>query len=562
MNALWRGSRATQLRIASGLILFVHATLHFLNLGLAFVSVEAAAAMQLVREAVQHSAPGTIVIYAALVTHLTLALARLVQVQKFRMPLSTWIQYLSGLAIPILLIPHVTFVRPATEIFEVDVEIGFISGLIWGTWAGWKQGLLLVLVWLHACIGIFMWLRNANWWVRWEPAMAAFAAFVPSWALAGYASEGRRVAALLADPATRREVQTAYNWPDPGAMATIADLRDATFMAFYIALAAAVLAWALRRILTRRGKIEITYRRGPVVKSARGASLLDISRANGIPHAALCGGRGRCSTCRVIIEDGAEHLAPPSEAELKTLASANAPANARLACQIRPTEPMTVFRVFRGDGVRDRAHASQGEERRLAILFLDIRGFTARTAGQYPYDVVFLLNRFFDAVVPQITGNHGTVDKYLGDGLLAIFDEKTPEASARKAIQACAGIGSALATFNTTLKSEGIAPIDIGMGLHLGDLVLGEIGAADHAPRTIIGDTVNAASRLEGETKTMKVELLVSGSVLEAAGHDIAFLPMVSMTLRGRDEPLEALPVARASRLVSALKGADVMASA
>ena len=113
------------------------------------------------------------------------------------------------------------------------------------------------------------------------------------------------------------------------------------------------------------------------------------------PHTALCGGKGRCTTCRVIVEDGADQLPEPSDIEARSLAAVSAPEGARLACQIRPTEPITAFRMFRPDGARHRAHASQGQERQLAVLFLDMRGFTSRTTGQLPYDIVFLLNRFF-----------------------------------------------------------------------------------------------------------------------------------------------------------------------
>ncbi|MGR3802374.1 adenylate/guanylate cyclase domain-containing protein [Marinibacterium profundimaris] len=553
MSALWRGSRVAKLRIASGLVLFTHALLHFLNLGLVLVSVEAAAAMQAARQVVQLSAPGTVLLYGALLTHVALALARLVTLRRFRMPLAIWVQYLFGLAIPVLLIPHFTFVRGAQQGFDVDVEIGFIAGLIWGTPDGWRQGLLLLLVWIHGCIGLHMWLRLTRWWPRWEPVMAGLAVFVPTWALAGYVTEGRRISGLLADPAIAPAVREVYNWPDAAAFVSLMRLQDGTKMAFFAALGAAVLAWIIRRLLARRGTVRISYVGGPTVTTRRGPTLLEISRAHDVPHAALCGGRGRCSTCRVIVEEGADQLPPPSEAEARTLAAVNAPPGARLACQMRPAESLTVFRVFRNDGRRHRAHASQGEERRLAILFLDIRGFTARTAGQFPYDVVFLLNRFFDAIVPQITGCGGIVDKYLGDGLLAVFDGRDEATSARMALRAAEGIGSALATFNATLRAEGAAPVRIGIGLHLGDLVMGEIGAAGNAPRTIIGDTVNAASRLEGETKTLQVELLISGPLLRAAGHDTSGLPMVWLELRGRDAPLDALPVSRAERLDSAL---------
>jgi adenylate cyclase len=203
-----------------------------------------------------------------------------------------------------------------------------------------------------------------------------------------------------------------------------------------------------------------------------------------------------------------------------------------------------VFRVFRPEGGRQRSHASQGRERRLAVLFLDMRGFTSRTAGQLPYDVLFLLNRFFDAIVPPILRAGGTVDKYLGDGLLAVFDLSDAKASAQAALRAADWIGTALEAFNQNLALEGGERVRIGIGLHLGNLVLGEIGAAGHAPRTIIGDTVNVASRLEAATKDHGVGLLVSGDLLHAAGVDPDRFEMVTLTLRGVAGPVVALPLA------------------
>ena len=273
MSALWRGSRVAKLRIASGLVLFTHALFHFINLGLVLVSVEAAAAMQEVREAIQHSPPGSLVLYGALLSHVVLALARLAGMRRFRMPLSAWVQYLFGLAIPILLIPHFTFARLADQEFGVNVQIGFIAGLIWDTPDGWKQALLLIFVWVHGCIGLHMWLRMTNWWQRWEPVMAGLAVFVPTWAMAGYVAEARRITALLADPATAPLARAGYNWPDAATFATLIDIRHATLAAFYAALAATALAWGLRRLLARRGTFRVTYVGGPQVTSPRGPTL-------------------------------------------------------------------------------------------------------------------------------------------------------------------------------------------------------------------------------------------------------------------------------------------------
>ena len=178
-----------------------------------------------------------------------------------------------------------------------------------------------------------------------------------------------------------------------------------------------------------------------------------------------------------------------------------------------------------------------------------MRGFTARTTGQLPYDVVFLLNRFFDAIVPSIQKAGGTVDKYLGDGLLAVFELPDPGASARAGLAAAHDIGTALTKFNASLEAEGAPEVRIGLSLHLGPVVLGEIGAAGAAPRTLIGDAVNTASRLEGQTKPMGVEGLISVPLLQAAGIDTSSLDLTELNLRGVAEPLFALPVARLADL-------------
>ena len=198
-----------------------------------------------------------------------------------------------------------------------------------------------------------------------------------------------------------------------------------------------------------------------------------------------------------------------------------------------------------------------GEEKTIAVLFLDIRGFTARSAELLPYDVVFLLNRFFDAIVPEVTKAGGAVDKYMGDGLLALFETDDTASSAQAALTATANIGASLARFNRLLASEGEDPIRIGMGLHTGTVVLGEIGAAGHAPRTLIGATVNAASRLEAKTKELGVELLVSRDVFEAASLSQSEAEYQQFQLRGVEKAVKALPLERASHLQKIILGSN-----
>jgi adenylate cyclase len=458
-----------------------------------------------------------------------------------------------GLIIPLLLIKHIVHTRMASGLYDVNDEFSYISILLWGNWGGFMQALLLLIVWVHGCLGLHFWLSNTRWWHQWLNVLIGVAVFVPGFALAGFLTEGRRVLALFQDESTRLALMEEFNWPSPETFDALIATADFLLLGFWAILGLVALVFIARKLSTKRRSIRIQYVDGPEVSTGKGPTLLEVSRANGVPHTALCGGRGRCTTCRVIIEDGADFLHPPSEAEARSLTAVNAPPNARLACQIKPTESLTVFRVFKPDGRRGRAHASQGAERRLAILFLDMRGFTARTTGQLPYDVVFLLNRFFDVVVPCITGAGGSVDKYLGDGLLAVFETEDEASSAQAALKAAAGIGAAVKAFNKILAAEGAPPVAIGIGLHLGNLVLGEIGAAGNAPRTLIGDSVNTASRLEGKTKELTVELLVSEILLQTAGHETGGLEIITLQLRGVTTPLPALAVKSGSDLFGIL---------
>ena len=540
---LWRGTWFTRARIVTGLILFTFALFHFLNVGVGLISPRWMAVGQDLRQVVTRSLVGAVILYAALLTHAALALISLANRRSLRMPWWNALQYIFGLMIPLLLISHIVHTRGAHTMFGVNDRMGYIIALIWDTTDGWLQALLLLLVWLHGCIGLHFWLRGQGWWVRLAPLWAGLAALIPAFALAGFLTEGRRMRTIFVDPQTRAAAMDWYHWPDMAQFRALIGYETLGTRIFLALLALAALIHVARRLMRRRRSVRIRYADGPEVTAPRGLTLLEISRMHGVPHTALCGGRGRCTTCRVVIEDGAEHLPPAAPAEAGSLRAVNAGPNTRLACQVRPDHPATVYRVFMPDGRRGRAHSSQGEEQRLAILFLDMRGFTTRTTGQLPYDVVFLLNRFFDAVVPPIRNAGGQVDKYLGDGLLAIFETGTAQSSALAALHAAVGVSAALTDFNTQLKREGEPEIRIGLGLHLGNVVVGEIGAGGDAPRTIIGDSVNTASRLEGMTKELGVELLVSGPLLEAAGLDTTDLELEILHLRGRPEPLAALPL-------------------
>lgn len=545
-HVLWRGSLATRIRIVSGLVLMVYLAAHLLNIAAVLVSPAFAAAFQDVRMWVTRAPAGMAIVSAAGIAHLLFSLTKIVQKRSLRMPISEYLQIGLGLSIPLFLSSHVVYTLVATEQLSVDTQIFYLVSLIWGRSDGWLQAIFVLVAWGHGVIGLHMWLGQTAWWRRNLVWLAALGALIPTVALLGYVDAGRTVTEVLGDAGTRSAAFAYWNYPDGTGFRLLAQIDGLTDQIIIASLIALGVVLAIRHtIIALRKPIRVTYTDGPTLRAARGQTVLETSQSGGLAHIALCGGRGRCTTCRVLVSDGGDNLPAPTASELRSLAAVSAAAGTRLACQVRPTGPVTVTRVFGADGKRARSH--QGKEAQLAVLFLDMRGFTARTDGQLPYDVVFLLNRFFDEIVPPINAAGGTVDKYMGDGLMAVFETDSAETSAKAALDATQGIGEALARFNAKLDSEGSTPVAIGVGVHLGNVVLGEIGAAGQAPRTLIGDTVNIASRLESETKSLGVEALISESALAAAGVTLSQNALVSLQLRGRDAPLMALALSKAN---------------
>ncbi|MEX0303769.1 MAG: adenylate/guanylate cyclase domain-containing protein, partial [Leisingera sp.] len=525
-----------------------YAFFHFINIGLGLLSPVWMEEFQDGRQLISRSLLGSLILYTSLILHAGLALWSLARRRSLKMRLAEALQTLLGFLIPLQLLSHLVFTRYSHEIYGVNDEMPYVIVLMWASPEVWQQSAMLLAVWIHGCIGLHYWLRLTRWWRPLIPWMTGLAVFVPGFALAGLLTEGRRIYGLFVEGSQRPALMEDFNWPSREAFAELFQADSRWFTGFLLLLGLAASAHVLNRLLRRRRAVRIRYAFGPEIRAERGMTLLQMSQANGVHHTSLCGGKGRCTTCRVVVDDGGETLPPPEPAEARSLERVKAPGNMRLACQIRPQSPLSVTRMFRPDGQKGRAHASQGSEQQLAILFLDMRGFTARTSGQLPYDVVFLLNRFFDAIVPAITEAGGTVDKYLGDGLLALFEAPSPDRSARAALDAAAAIGVALQDFNAGLP-DGEPDVRIGIGIHLGELVLGEIGSAAHAPRTIIGDSVNTASRLEAQTKELGVELLISAQVLQAAGYGTEGFALQQFQLRGVAEPLAALPVEHAAAL-------------
>jgi adenylate cyclase len=304
--------------------------------------------------------------------------------------------------------------------------------------------------------------------------------------------------------------------------------------------------------------VHLTYGEAKTVDAPTGLSILEMSRIGGIPHASVCGGRGRCSTCRVRVggPDRAK-LPPASPDEQKVLTRVGAPENVRLACQLRPPPgryritPLLPPSAGPVEAYRRQPQA-HGGERYVAILFCDLRGFTSISEGRLPYDIVFLLNRYFRATGHAVQAAGGRLDKFIGDGVMAIFGlDSEPEVACRQALDAARRMGLALDDLNEAMSGDLDQPLRIGIGLHAGSTIIGEMGYDRATSLTAIGDTVNVASRLESLTKEYAVELVVSQELVDRAGMDLSAAPRHEVEIRGRQGRLAVRAIKRAAELTT-----------
>jgi len=402
----------------------------------------------------------------------------------------------------------------------------------------------LVIAWVHAMIGLWFWLRLKPWYQRWQPILYAFALLMPTLAILGFFEGGRQVMAMAEDPAWVAQLTQDHPRPAPADAAFLDQLvvwvRYAFVAALLAVLAARLARWHWER---RRGVVRLTYPNGRVVEIVRGVSVLEASRMAGIPHAAVCGGRGRCSTCRIRVAGPQEAVLPPAPEEVKVLRRVGAAPDVRLACQLRPHGDLRVTPLLPATAqARDgfgRPGYLHGAEREIVILFGDLRSFTQLSEKKLPYDLVFLLNRYFAETGHAVEAAGGRIDKFIGDGVMALFGlDSGVEAGCREALAAARDMSERMETLNRALIHDLPEPLRIGIGIHTGPAIVGEMGYGTAVSITAVGDSVNTASRVEGLTKTYACELVISEAVALRAGVDLGAAARHEIEIRGRVEGL------------------------
>jgi adenylate cyclase len=397
---------AGRIRLWSSYVLFFYVVTHLLNHALGLISLRVLEAGRTWFVFIWHNPLGQTVLYGALLVHFCLALWSLYQRRTLRLSRWEWTQWILGVLIVPLGTIHVVGTRVAHELYNVDPGYPWVLGsLLVSNWTGIvRQFSLPLVVWLHACIGLHFAWRLRPWYRAWLPALYAFALLVPIAGIGGAGIALRDVAELAQRPGFLEELFVRVRVPTADQIATLYAIADALQFTALGLLAIMLLARPARTLWERRaGVVHLSYGERRTASHATGLTVLEMSRIAGIPHASVCGGRGRCSTCRVRIggEDRAK-LPPASAEEQKVLSRVGAPDNVRLACQLRPppgryrVTPLLPASAGPVEAYRRQPQAHGGEHY-VAILFADIRGFTSISEGKLPYDVVFILNRYFRA---------------------------------------------------------------------------------------------------------------------------------------------------------------------
>jgi adenylate cyclase len=567
---LIRGVGVRQIRLGCGLVLFAYLLSHFLNHALGNISMAALDAGLHYHLLFWHFPPVAAVFYGSAIIHSGLGVWALYQRRQFRWRAIEPLQLALGLSIPALIIAHIVGAKLGQSLFAYQK---LYPQELYSFWVArpyriWLMSSVLVIAWVHGSIGLYFWLRMKVFFKHAAPFLLAAAVLVPTLALLGFYQGGRSVVADSNNADWQASNLSAQKNGTPAQQRTLDDIADRLLIGYLGLIGLVLLAKGARALYERRGgMITLSYGNGRSVRVPKGLSVLEASLRNNVPHASVCGGRARCSTCRIRIVGDHGKLPEPSVREAFVLDRVGtADPSIRLACQLRPTESLSFFQLFIPQMMSAKADASQpqriGQERYLVSMFVDMRGSTKLAEQRLPFDTVFIVNRFLSAVSQAVIACGGQPNQFVGDGELALFGlHSSPQIACRQALKAAALIAANIEELNQFLSHDLHEPIRFGIGIHGGEVIIGDIGYRDHMVFTALGDAVNVAARLQDMTKSLACEAILSEEVRITAGVAAESLPEQEVTIRGRSGPMIVRTVDAAKKLSALVDDLTVVAA-
>ena len=506
------------LRMASGLILFTYIGAHLINHALGLISLGTAEAGMEIAIELWYSLPGTVLLYGAFATHFMMALFAVYERRTFRLPPLELLRIALGFTMPILLIGHAASTRLAYELFELSSDYTRVVSNIWASGSqGWQLG-LMAPGWLHGSLGLHFAFSRRSWYRKSRLVLFSAALLLPVLSALGFIAMGKELAASPEAAAAALEVLK----PDHAAQRlALSQWKDSVLNWYFSIIGAAFIAREIRNLLERRSKRlgSVAYP-GRTVRVPRGWSVLEASRSFHLPHAAMCGGRARCSTCRVRVTAGEQNLPPPANDEQATLKRIGATPDVRLACQLRPQGDISVEPLVRTARPIYRAAAPQrGGEREIAVLFCDFRNRAEVATDQLPQDLLYVLTLYVEGVGNAIRASGGTLSHVGADSICALFGHEGGGANpAQGALRAAGAIEGVIADLNNRLGRQRDSRVKIAVSIYSGRAAIGEIGASDPPMLMAVGEAIDGANELRKAAASRDKAFAISEKVYADAG--------------------------------------------
>ena len=551
-------------RTISGCILFFYVFTHLLNHSLGLISLDTMEQGRAIFLRFWRHDVLFYVLYGALSIHFLLGVYALARRRSFRMSRKEWIRNSCAVLIPFFLASHLSITLWGSRFLGLNDSYAFmiISTYIFDPFGYIILGLMLMLVWTHGSIGIIGLIEFREFYSKRRGLFQGLILGLPLIAYGGYIRASIELSeASQSNPITILELISNSNFTAEigEKIVSLSDLLQ--FLVYPILLSLFVAFYFIRNLLEKRfNSIQVQYTDGTNINVSRGSSLLEASHKAGRYHESVCGGRGRCTTCRVRVTSSLGELPKPNKIEQSVINRLNLDQSLRLACQLRQETDIEInplIKLVNHDKQNLRFSNQEnlsGIEKETVIMFCDLRGFTRLSDGKMPFDVVFILNKYFKLVTDAVEENKGRIDKFIGDGVMAIFDKDTTiSKNCKNALKGAAMITTYLNELNDELSTDDIEPLRLGIGIHSGNAIIGKMGYGEASTDTAIGDTVNVASRLEQLTKDYSCQLMFSSIVAENAELDKTKLNSVKTKIRGKKDYLEAFYCGSADEAIKAL---------
>jgi len=528
-------------RMYSGLVIFLYVTVHLVNHSMGLISLEVMEGLRQRVSAFNRNIVVSLTLYGALLVHTLLGFHHLLTRRSFKMSAKDWTQLVTSFALPLVLLPHM-FASGYTPRFK-DAQTSYkvvLDGML-EDGGIYFMGLFVIFVWVHGIIGITSMIKFHPVYQKYKNAFLVVSWLLPILAVLGAVTASKELATDIENNKIIMEQVYAEANIGKELEAELMQTGDMLMVNYlFILLGVTLFVFVLHQVRKAFRKIKITYPNGKEVRVAKGTSILEASREHRIGHVSMCGGRGRCSTCRVRVMSDIETLPPRNGIESLVAERLSLQDNVRLACQLRPTSAVEVRPLVNAPvetlTTEDRGTLC-GREEEIVVMFVDLRGFTAISEKLLPYDTVYLLNQYFKIAGEAIVQSGGRIDKFIGDGIMALFtDGSGVEENSKNALLAAGKLAEGIKELSTETSSDFGSDLKFGIGIHAGTSVVGAMGYGENITDTAIGDCVNVASRLEQLTKEEECQLIITSDLYQRSGLSLKASYEKNVTVKGKSE--------------------------